>query len=742
MPSQQREKNPTTLSIAASLLLITTTANTAEESTITTTPQGVNLSKSNSDSSQNISIAPTKDGVKSSFSLSDKRNYQIDIGAYYESSKVKNDIVLDASYRMLYEGAKLGTYIGITKGSELEKFVLSQGFALKKGRIKLSVALLRSLTLLDFSEYSQSYKERLTQKSFGAEYSYNFERDSLLQEIKTSIIYYDLENKEIGRIGDIIIDNATLYDWTRVYGGYRGGVKVLGDVSAGFKLLDNLKATVSMGYDRLTYKAMYDQREETSTKLALGTSLTYRINDYHQIEAYAKNQNSQKTGGAKYTHDFGNALSGYLSMDRLVREYAPSDTQYRFGLSYSFGAEDKHTRLSPLFASSSVSSTMSLSEVAPIASVNSDNFAISPKKVIHNEHIAKVDKTALAAGDGITLNSDGTLANIYFDNGGFNVLSIDTVNDSSYLPYLGIVGGKLAVVNIMALNSHMASQGLTTGQTKALNVAVTDAGGASLYTITITKGSVEITASVQRAHNVTPAQKAAFIAGTKTIAQINTENGGGGNHAPTANDFTYGTAVAHSAQTFSWLTLSSATDANGDTMSATVQTNGTKGTAVVSGNNITYTPTANKSGTDTVVVTISDGNGGTKNITITLNSIDTTNGIVRVGNIVTDYNTGLKWQDDAAAATYKADWTNAGSYCSGITVDGVSGWRLPTRAELEGIVNAGNSPAIKSGFANTASNYYWSSDGVDATFASAVGFLNGDSGWGHKSVSRYVRCVK
>lgn len=564
--------------------------------------------------------------MKSSFSLSDKRNYQIDIGAYYESNKVKNDIVLDASYRMLYEGAKLGTYIGIAKGSELEKFVLSQGFALKNGRIKLSAALLRRLTLLDFSEYSQSYKERLTQKSFGAEYSYNLGRDSLLQEIKTSITYYDLENKEIGRISDIIIDNATLYDWTRVYGGYRGGTKVLGDVSAGFKLLDNLKATINMGYDRLTYKAMYDQNEETSAKLALGTSLTYRINDYHQIEAYAKNKNSQKTGGAKYTHDFGNALSGYLSMGRIVRDSAPSDTQYRFGISYSFGGEDKHTRLSPLFASYNAKSSLMLSDLSPISAVNSDNFAISPKKVIYNEHIARVDKTTLAAGDGITLNSDGTLANIYFDNGGFTVLSVDAANDSSYLPYLGIVSGKLAITDIQGLNSHMASQGLTTGQTKALNVAVSDTsgGGTSLYAITITKDSVEITASVQKAYSVSAAQKAAFLAGTKTIAQINTENGGGGNHAPTANDFTYGTAVAHEAQTFNWLTLSSAADADGDTMSATVQTNGTKGTAVVSGNNITYTPSANKSGTDTVTVSISDGHGGTKNITVTLNSIDTT----------------------------------------------------------------------------------------------------------------------
>jgi hypothetical protein len=155
--------------------------------------------------------------------------------------------------------------------------------------------------------------------------------------------------------------------------------------------------------------------------------------------------------------------------------------------------------------------------------------------------------------------SDGTLSNIYFDNGGFTVLSIDAANDSSYLPYLGIVGGKLAVINLTALNSHMASQGLTTGQTKALNVSVSDTsgGGTSLYAITITKGSVEIMASVQKAYSVSAAQKAAFLAGTKSIGQVNAENAIPPNAVPTANDFTYATAVAHSARTFSWLTLSS-----------------------------------------------------------------------------------------------------------------------------------------------------------------------------------------
>jgi len=116
-------------------------------------------------------------------------------------------------------------------------------------------------------------------------------------------------------------------------------------------------------------------------------------------------------------------------------------------------------------------------------------------------------------------------------------------------------------------------------------------------------------------------------------------------------------------------------------------------------------------------------------VTVTLSSIDTTV-LVKTGNIVMDYTTGLQWQDDATAATYRpGNWTMAGAYCTAMTLDGVSGWRLPTLTELQGIVDTGNSPAIKTGFTNTVSQLYWSSTEVDATYAWYVYFYDGSSVW-------------
>lgn len=131
-------------------------------------------------------------------------------------------------------------------------------------------------------------------------------------------------------------------------------------------------------------------------------------------------------------------------------------------------------------------------------------------------------------------------------------------------------------------------------------------------------------------------------------------------------------------------------------------------------------------------------------------------------NIVTDHITGLLWQDDVDAATITKVWltqanydaenyedtsgdTTAATYCSDLTL-GDYVWRLPTIAELKGIVDQSKSGnTIDNAFINVASELYWSSTGAIATGNSAawiVLFSNGSSsGWPEKNESHYVRCI-
>ncbi len=95
------------------------------------------------------------------------------------------------------------------------------------------------------------------------------------------------------------------------------------------------------------------------------------------------------------------------------------------------------------------------------------------------------------------------------------------------------------------------------------------------------------------------------------------------------------------------------------------------------------------------------------------------------GSTVTDSITGLVWQADGsgtrtgcsggAGGVGSGDLTctlaEAKAYCAGLTLGGISGWRLPALMELSTIVEfASNSPAIdQTAFPNTPSEWFWTS---------------------------------
>ena len=64
--------------------------------------------------------------------------------------------------------------------------------------------------------------------------------------------------------------------------------------------------------------------------------------------------------------------------------------------------------------------------------------------------------------------------------------------------------------------------------------------------------------------------------------------------------------------------LANDTDADGDALSVTSNTQGSQGSVVVSGGTATYTPNAGTSGTDSFSYSISDGKGGTSSSTVTV----------------------------------------------------------------------------------------------------------------------------
>ncbi len=128
---------------------------------------------------------------------------------------------------------------------------------------------------------------------------------------------------------------------------------------------------------------------------------------------------------------------------------------------------------------------------------------------------------------------------------------------------------------------------------------------------------------------------------------------------------------------------------------------------------------------------------------------------------VTDSNTGLEWQYSppsvysgcTGSSGGSCTWAEAKLYCSGLSLSG-GGWRLPTQAELESIVDytklpAGGSVAISTtAFAPLMGDRFWSSSQFASSSSSdpavwivkfSTGASMGQSGIGNTA---YVRCVR
>jgi hypothetical protein len=113
---------------------------------------------------------------------------------------------------------------------------------------------------------------------------------------------------------------------------------------------------------------------------------------------------------------------------------------------------------------------------------------------------------------------------------------------------------------------------------------------------------------------------------------------------------------------------------------------------------------------------------------------------------VKDNRTGLVWQQ---VVTIQDVWTNAKFYCEGLRLGGFSsGWRLPTKLELESLVDFGVAspgPTIDStAFPSTPAEAFWTSTpyGGGSGGAWYVYFHRGSSHGDDRTSTYWVRCVR
>jgi hypothetical protein len=117
---------------------------------------------------------------------------------------------------------------------------------------------------------------------------------------------------------------------------------------------------------------------------------------------------------------------------------------------------------------------------------------------------------------------------------------------------------------------------------------------------------------------------------------------------------------------------------------------------------------------------------------------------INADNTVTDSRTGLIWQRELPAAYpgcsgNTCTWQQAVAYCASI------GWRLPTKAELESIVDYGRAAAFDPlYFPNTPVDFFWTSSTYLPSAGNAwyINFSGGNTYATSYAYNFHVRCVR
>ena len=140
--------------------------------------------------------------------------------------------------------------------------------------------------------------------------------------------------------------------------------------------------------------------------------------------------------------------------------------------------------------------------------------------------------------------------------------------------------------------------------------------------------------------------------------------------------------------------------------------------------------------------------------------VTTSNDIVKIGKRM--------YQNQPFTKRYT--WKEAKGYCQDLTLGGYSGWRLPTRAELNKISNIKMYRKYDSGWSNwfdknkhkrlkgskgrerfvrkeflenmQEGSYFWTSEERDSSYAGGVYFYLGNDNWGFKTNPNYALCVR
>jgi hypothetical protein len=410
-----------------------------------------------------------------------------------------------------------------------------------------------------------------------------------------------------------------------VDGGVGGGKKFLAEVAATLRITETLKGEFSVGAENTRFDSMFDTASKSVTRPSFGVGFTYQPTDSDRLTAKARNSSGSTNAEFKFEHDFGNSVQAFVGGNRTsVGNGIKPNAGVFAGINITTDAiKGNKSKFSPLYSNYKDAEGLSVNELAANPLVATDTLQ-SVRKVTYTEREILVDKTALPAGSFLEYAKDRNGVNVLsaldLDTGAVNLVSVNSSNaPAGYAGYLSVTSNRY--LRIASVEKFAAIAPFT------LNVSIADnVGTFTLVSVLIQKGSAKLTTAVSRLSGVSAVDAAAFVAGTKTIAQISS---GGGNTAPTESDVVAQTLNEDGSVVANVTIADTETAAASLTFSASSSNTALfpGGSIVLGGSGanrtITLTPAANTSGTATITYVTTDGDGltVTKTFNVTVNAV-------------------------------------------------------------------------------------------------------------------------
>ena len=580
---------------------------------------------------------------------------------------------------MLGDQAAIG--ILLTAGADKREYLLNAGFKIdERQRFIISAGQLKQF--LDYAFASGTEKTEMTQNSGGISYQLQLGNEFLryleANGYLSKTASRDLADKTFA------IDGATLYElWNdprRIAGGQVSGLQG----KLGFSPIDGSTVKVSLGYEHLSYDLLAGKDSinrptgglEWQQKIGHGYQLKLGAETFAAQQRYTIGIDRNIADGTAGRHNLGLNLIGLQGRDGLG-----NDNQFQLTYSYIFGAGNNGTLGNPNPANRMASGNnpqQSNPTGATFGGNLLDQVAMRPS-YLPGQVLAKIDKTALPirliAVDKTALPAGASISNATGDITvplGIAVTGIASITRN--LAAFANSGQFSLTGNNLLIRPSLIVQpaaGITDTYVVTLN---NQGGGTTLATISVSHGSVKIDRIVITTSTgdttaptttAAPSISVAATASTASVSQTINEAGTGyylvqaaATAAPTVAAVKAGTSFAMTANTPAVVNL----------------------TGLTASTAYKYYFVA-KDAVNNDQAAVSAG------LAITTTAASLPAGYISQGWLTWMPNNIGPWSYLWFPGA--TDWNTANTYCTSTTINGQTGWRLPTQTELSSLYRSG-----------------------------------------------------